>query len=198
MSGRSIALATLVAGTALLLAGCAEPQAAIPPVPASSPTPSAIEMATPAPTAAPTPAPTLSGAPAGGRVSLSVHRGAPPLLAHQGPTWYVISAEPASTSIKIAWTDTPSPGCGAVKDVWVQETSNDVTIDLARSARNVDTTCPDVLVPRRATISLEAPLGSRRLLEESGGPMVPRPCPSPLSATPASPDIACPLNTTNR
>ncbi len=194
MSGRSIALATLAVGSALLLAGCAEPQAAIPPVPASTPTPSAIEMATPAPT----PAPTLSGAPTGGTVSLSVHRGAPPLLAHEGPAWYVIAADPGSTSVKIAWTDTPTPGCGAVRDVWVQETSNDVTIDLARSARGLDTTCPDVLVPRRATVSLEAPLGSRRLLEESGGPMVPHPCPSPLSATPASPDIACPLESTNR
>jgi hypothetical protein len=191
---RSIALATLAAATALLLTGCAEPQAAIPAVPASSPTPSAIEMATPAPT----PAPTLSGAPNGRTVSLTVHRSAPPLLAHEGPTWYVLAADPASSSVEIAWMDTPSPGCGAVKDVWVQETSKDVTIDLARSARNVDTTCPDVLVPRRATVPLDSPLGSRRLLEESGGPMVPRPCPSPLSATPASPDIACPLGSTNR
>lgn len=190
MPRRSIALATLVVGTALLLAGCAEPQAAIPAVPASTPTPSAIEMATPAPT--------LSGAPMGHTVALTVHRSAPPLLAHKGPAWYVIAADPASASVEIAWMDTPSPDCGPVSDVWVQETSKDVTIDLARSARNVDTTCPDVLVPRRATVSLDSPLGSRRLLEESGGPMVPRPCPSPLSATPASPDIACPLGPTNR
>lgn len=190
MPRRPIALVALTAAAAVLLTGCAEAVAAIPPVPASSPTPSAIEVATPAPT--------LSGAPTGGRVTLNVLRGAPTALAHEGPSWYVISADPSSTSIEIGWHDTPSSDCGPVRDVWVQETSRTVTIDLARSGRKVDTTCPAVLVPRRATVSLEAPLGSRTLLEQSGAPMAPRPCPSPLSSTPASPDLACPLDSSNR
>jgi hypothetical protein len=193
--GRIVALAV---GAALLLTGCAEQHAAGPPVPATSP--SAVASASPSasvPSAlnTPTPAPTLSPAPTAGTVHLTVHRAALPPGVRRGPEWLVVSAAPASTSVTIAWTDAVSAECGAVQDVWVQETSDAVVLDLVHSAHRAGAVCPMVLAPRRATVPLAAPLGSRTLEEHVSTPTAgDGPCPSPGPISQGAQTV-CPLTT---
>jgi hypothetical protein len=184
-------IAALSALAVLLLTGCAEQHPAAPPQPATSPSPVA---SSPAPAlSTPTPAPTVSPAPRGGVVTLTVHHGAPPAGVRPGPAWVVVSADPASAAVTIAWTDAVSPGCGAVRDVWVQETNDAVVLDLVHSARRVGMMCPLVLAPRRATVTLTAPLGSRTLEERAGSAGLgedPCPSPGPISQTV---QVVCPL-----
>ena len=182
-------LAALAAVVVVLLAGCAEQHPAAPPAPAptTSPTSSLPGIG------APTPAPTVSAAPARGQVVLTVHQGPPPPGVRRGPAWQVVSADPASASVGIAWADSVAPGCGAVKDVYVQETAQAVVLDLVHSTPRVGVVCPAVLVPRRATVPLAAPLGTRTL-EEHALPsgMSGAPCPTPGPAAQAV-QIVCPL-----
>jgi hypothetical protein len=182
-------IAALAAVAVLLLAGCAERSPAAPPPP--TPTPSATS--TLPSIGAPTPAPTLSAAPSAGTVTLTVHHGAPPAGALRGPEWLVTAAGPTTASVGIAWTDSVAPGCGAVQDAWVQETGTAVVIDLERSARRVGVVCPAVLVPRAATVTLAAPLGTRTLEEHESAPgSVGAPCPSPGPIA-RSAQVVCPL-----
>jgi hypothetical protein len=187
-------IAALAAVAVLLLSGCAEQQAAAPPQPASSPSPVAsASPSSPAELNTPTPAPTVSPAPTSGSVRLTVHRGALPPGVRRGPAWLVVSADPSSAAVTIAWTDAVSPGCGAVKDVWVQETNDAVVLDLVHSARRPDIVCPLVLAPRRATVTLAAPLGSRTLEEHAStltGGDGPCPSPGPISQTV---QVVCPM-----
>jgi hypothetical protein len=180
--------AVLAVLAVLLLAGCSEQHPAIPPAPATTPT----AASNPSGISAPTPAPTVSPAPGGGGVTLTVHQGPPPPGVRRGPAWLVASAEPASASVGIAWTDVISPDCGAVQDAWVQESADAVVIDLVHSARRAGVVCPLVLAPRHATVPLTAPLGSRVLEEHasSTGPGVPCPSPGPIAKTV---QVICPL-----
>jgi hypothetical protein len=184
-------IAALAVVAVLLLAGCAERNPAAPPAPA----PSATSSATPSLPAlnAPTPAPTLSSAPTSAAVSLIVHQGPPPAGVRRGPAWLVASAHPAAASVGIAWTDSVAPGCGAAKDVWLQETAVAVVIDLVHSVGRVGVVCPAVLVPRRATVPLAAPLGTRILEEHVSGPgSAGAACPSPGPIARSS-QVVCPL-----
>ncbi len=192
-------IAALAALAVLLLSGCAEQHAAAPPQPATSPSPVASAPApsasAPSPSAlgTPTPAPTVSPAPTSGTVHLTVHRGALPLGVRPGPAWLVVSARPSSASVTISWTDAVAPGCGAVKDVWVQETTDAVVLDLVHSARRTGLVCPMVLAPRRATVALAAPLGSRTLEEHASTLAAgedPCPSPGPISQTV---QVVCPM-----
>ena len=187
-------IAALAAVAVLLLTGCAEQHPAAPPQPATSPSPiSSPSTSSPVALNTPTPAPTLSPAPTSGTVHLTVHRGPLPPGVRRGPAWLVVSADPASASVTIAWTDAVSPGCGAVQDAWVQETNDAVVIDLVHSARRVGLMCPLVLAPRRATVTLSAPLGSRTLEEHVSTPTAgdgPCPSPGPISQTA---QVVCPM-----
>jgi hypothetical protein len=152
-----VALALVV----LALAGCAEQH------PAGPPPPSGTSESATVPTGMPTPAPTAS---AGGG-AVTVHRGTPPAGTPRGPAWEALSTpDPAATSVEIGWWDSPSPDCGAVRDVWVRETSTAVVIDLVRSPRRLGIMCPAVLVPRRANVPLRSPLGSRTLQQGASSP----------------------------
>lgn len=187
-------IAVLAALAVLLLTGCAERNPAAPPQPATSP--SAVASASPTGPVAlntPTPAPTVSPAPRSGVVQLTVHRGPLPPGVRRGPAWLVVSADPSSASVTITWTDAVSPGCGAVRDVWVQESNDAVVLDLVRSVRRTDIVCPMVLAPRRATITLAAPLGSRTLREHVSTLTAgadPCPSPGPISQTV---QVVCPM-----
>lgn len=171
-----------LAAVALLLTGCAEQQPAGPP-------PTAV---TPAPGSSPSESPTAtpSTAPTAGSVSLAVHHGTPPATARRGPAWTLVTSDPSSSSVTIAWTDTPSPACGAVRDVWVRESGSTVVVDLVRSNRKAEVMCPAVLVPRTATVPLDRALGSRTLQQDATAPGDGRlPCPTPTASRP----VACPL-----
>jgi len=176
-------LALPIAGC--LLAGCAEQHAAAPPpgavteppIPTSMPTPSASASASGMPS--PTPG-------AGALVQLTVHQGRPPAGVRRGPAWEPVSTPLAtSTSVQIAWTDSPSPGCGAVQDVYVRETSSTVVIDLVRGTRKLGIMCPAILVPRRAEVPLPSPLGSRTLQQDAASAGV-QIAPAPTTATTAA------------
>lgn len=187
-------IAALAAVAVLLLTGCAERGPAAPPQPATSPSPAAsASPSSPVSLNTPTPAPTVSPAPRSGSVTLTVHRGPLPPGVRRGPAWLVVSADPSSASVTIAWTDAVSPGCGAVQDAWVQETSDAVVIDLVHSVRRPDIVCPLVLAPRHATLMLAAPLGTRTLEEHvstlTGGD-APCPSPGPISQTA---QVVCPM-----
>lgn len=187
-------IAVLAALAVLLLTGCAEQHPAAPPQPATSPSPVASpSTSSPVALNTPTPAPTVSPAPTSGTVRLTVHRGPLPPGVRRGPAWLVVSADPASASVTIAWTDAVSPGCGGVRDVWVQETNDAVVLDLVHSAHRLGVMCPLVLAPRRAAVTLSAPLGSRTLEEHvstlTAGD-APCPSPGPISQTA---QVVCPM-----
>lgn len=170
----------VLAALTLALTGCAEQQPAAPPatsVPSvsASPPPSAPASAAPTPTTG-----------TGGLLHLTVHHGAPPAGVRRGPAWEPLSTPNASsTSVLIGWTGAPSPGCGAVRDVWVRETSSSVVIDLVRSARAPGIMCPALLVPQRAEVPLPSALGSRVLQQDAssaGVQIAPSPVASPGTA----------------
>lgn len=187
-------IAALAAVALLLLTGCSEQHAATPPQPATSPSPAAsASTSSPVALNTPTPAPTVSPAPTSGVVHLIVHRGALPPGVRRGPAWLVVSAHPSSAAVTITWTDAVSPGCGAVKDVWVQETNDAVVLDLVHSVRRSDIVCPMVLAPRRATVTLTSPLGTRTLEEHASTLTAgdgPCPSPGPISQTV---QVVCPM-----
>ena len=185
---RSRILAALLALplTGCALVGCAEQQPAAPPaagiqeeppIPTSMPTSSA--SASPSGIPSPTPG-------AGSLVQLTVHQGTPPAGVRLGPAWEPVSTPLAtSTSVQIAWTDSQSPGCGAVQDVYVRETSSTVVIDLVRGTRKLGIMCPAILVPRRADVPLPSPLGSRTLQQDAASAGV-QIAPAPTTATTAA------------
>ena len=169
--------------TGFALAGCAEQHAATPPPGAVTEPPIPTSMPTPTGSASAVPTPT-TGTPA--LVHLTVHQGTPPAGVRRGPAWEPVSTPIAtSTSVRIGWTDTPSPGCGAVRDVWVRETSASVVIDLVRGTRTAGIMCPAVLVPRQAEVPLPSPLGSRVLQQDAASAGV-KIAPAPTTATPGT------------
>jgi hypothetical protein len=94
--------------------------------------------------------------------------------------------------VTIAWSDVPTPGCGAVQEAYVRETASAVVIDLVHSPRKSGVVCPTVLVPRQASVTLATPVGSRTLQQDATTPndgLLPCPSPSPSSSRP----ISCPL-----
>jgi hypothetical protein len=185
---RVVVLAALAVA---LLAGCSEQHPAAPPAPAPAPT--ATATTTLPAVNAPTPAPTVSAAPTSGAVTLTVHQGPPPPGVRRGPPWLVVSADRSAASVEIAWADSVAPGCGAAKDVWVDESATAVVIDLVHSLGRVGVVCPAALVARHATVPLAAPLGARMLEEHrSAAGMAGAPCPSSGPIAKAV-QIVCPL-----
>ncbi len=119
-------------------------------------------------------------------MQLTVHHGSPPAGVRRGPAWEPVSTPIASsTSVQIAWEGTPSPGCGAVRDVWVRETSTSVVIDLVRGTRTAGIMCPALIVPQRAEVPLPSALGSRVLQQDAASAGV-QIGPAPTTATTAS------------
>ncbi|MGN6741739.1 MAG: hypothetical protein ACTHJL_00380 [Amnibacterium sp.] len=173
-----------LAALALLLTGCAEAQPAAPAPTAVTPAPGS--SLSPSPSATPS-----SAAPA--PVQLTVRHGKPPAGVQRGPAWTLVASSPGSSSVTIAWSDVPTPGCGEVKEAFLREGSSSVVLDLVHSARKTGVVCPTVLVPRQATVTLSAPLGSRSLQEDATTPgdgLLPCPSASPSSSRP----ISCPLS----
>ena len=76
-------------------------------------------------------------------------------------------------------------GCGAVRDVYVRETSTSVVIDLVRGTRTAGIMCPAILVPRQAEVPLPSPLGSRVLQQDAASAGV-QIAPAPTTATTAT------------
>jgi hypothetical protein len=175
-----VALLTLPL-TASALTGCAEQHAAAPPPSAATQPPVPTSMPTSSAPASPTPTPSGTA----GLVRLTVHQGTPPAGVRRGPAWEPVSTPIAtSTSVRIAWTDSPSPGCGAVRDVYVRETSSSVVIDLVRGTRTPGIMCPAILVPRRAEVPLPSALGSRVLQQDAasaGVQIAPAPTTAPTA-----------------
>jgi hypothetical protein len=129
-------------------------------------------------------------------VRLHVHRGPAPSGSRIGPLWRVVEPAGAARAVTIAWSDSPSAACGAATDVWVAESGGRVVIDLTGRPARPTLICAALVVPRRMSVPLAAPLGSRHLFEHR--PSVPAPrstCPpGPVRAAVTVPAIACPLH----
>lgn len=118
------------------------------------------------------------GAPSVHLVQVSQHSTGEPATVHvaqvhglpKGSTdWTVAGLDPASRTIAMEWTDSPSPECGEVNRIEVAERADAVTIGLSDTANDPSLVCALVGVSRRFELHLQQPLAGRALLEPVTG-----------------------------
>jgi hypothetical protein len=181
----------LAAAVVLLLAGCAG-QAGAPSGrssgTAASPTTSASSSPGPGKGGVVKPGPAPSTAPGAARtVHLVAHQGPVPSTKRLGPAWQLVQSSAGSPDVRILWTSSTSPTCGAPTDVYVTETADAVVLDLAGPRPRAGVACSALAVQSTATVVLAQPLGSRVLEEHLLGA-----CALPTPSTGMQPQIACP------
>lgn len=83
--------------------------------------------------------------------------------------WQSVGANPADTELIVTWTDSPDAGCGQVTAARLNETADDVVVQLLMSAVTATTVCSAGGAGHQAPIPLAAPLGARKLLAPEFG-----------------------------